>query len=1066
MQRKHAKFNPVQGRFKAVGWLKKIGLLSICVLLVMPAISEERAVRRYDAITQQTSGSVQGHPKLVALLVAEDYSPGPGRPNWGTRGLNYLPGVWQDLARMKRRLQQLGFGKIIVLAADYHPGSLRTVSLNALPGVAGEPADEVTLEFAGPGTRQAMLAQAEVLRNHLYQHRNAPDSNGGSVPPLFVFYYSGHGTIQTLGPRQIHVLPLSDNLSGERTGDLIRDLTDRVGADSQARGEAGNGSSLVVLDCCQAGIGLSQAGTKTGSTDQGLLDANIMEAIRAGRQGRFLIGASLGDELARENKTGGYFTSAFCTALLPDEMGRAYPNAELLSLNHVALTVDQRLQKEGRQAVSRHAATGLQWDNYVLFRNPHFAGLKQHVRLRVTTHPPLALIEGRGTDGFVPLETLGFTQQVQKSGHRDYEVPSDWVGRAIVLRAVPENANDRINYEASAETAVNLAADQSPLVAALALRSIGQGTTGSEILNHILHFTARADKQNNALEKYRDLQAAHELVQAQGETFISLFNLNVDRLKQQLDIVRPQAGQVRLQQLIAGTQALAAQHRYRTAYEQLGQIRADGADLRSFDLSPASVARDIQSARAEILDTWRNWSAQKCREAAEHRLRQGDQYIASGQAYLAYQNALEAKLLVADENMTQQAVDQAIRASDQTVLDIWDRHVTLETMVSHEAYGMLLELSRGNDPTSRGLRGILNRRYDLSPDSLKTRIATAQKQFWEQQAEWMPPQIPGHSPPDSGRRDSLLVDTAPSHQTEATPLPTIPTRRDPLPATTPSPPSTDPDLQQLYAGQEREFSLPNGVSPTEKGAKIELVWIPSGTFMMGSSPSEKGRGQDEGPVHSVHISAGFWLGKYEVTQEQWETVMGTRPWWSGNSSARSGSKMRIGSQPQSGRNSVRSGSDYPAVYISWDDVQEFLRRLNAMSGSRIYRLPTEAEWEYACRAGTSTHWSFGNNGRLISDYAWVDEKYAHEVGKKRGNVWGLHDMHGNVWEWVQDRYRRDYYSVSPQVNPPGASEGSNRVIRGGGFYYSAPSVRSALRRSDSSSLRSIHIGFRLLRQAK
>ena len=1065
MQRKYSKFNTMHGLFKVVGLLKKIGLLPICVLLIMawPAGSQERAVRRYDAITQQPSGSVQGHPKLVALLVAEDYSPGPGRPNWGTRGLNYLPGVWQDLARMQRRLQQLGFGKIIVLAADYHPGSLRTVSLNSLSGVAGESADEVTLEFAGPGTRQAMLAQAEVLRGHLYQHRNASDSDGGSVPPLFVFYYSGHGTIQTSGQKQVHVLPLSDNLSGERTGDLIRHLTDLVGADSQARGEAGNGSSLVVLDCCQAGMGLNQAGARTGSTDQGLLDANIMDAIRAGRQGRFLIGASLGDELARENNTGGYFTSAFCAALLPDEMGRAYPNAELLSLNHLALTVDQRLQKEGRQAVSRHAAAGLQWDNFVLFRNPHFDGLKQHVRLRVTTNPPMALIEGRGTVGFVPLETLGFTQQAQKSGHRDYEVPSDWVGREIVLRAVPENANDRINYEASAETAVNLEADQSPLVAALALRSIGQGTTGSEILNHILHFTTRADKQSNPLEKYRDLQAAHKLVQAQGETFISLFNLNVDKLKQQLDVVRPQAGQVRLQQLIASTQALAAQHRYRTAYEQLGQIRAEGAELRNFDLSSESVARDIQSARTEILDTWHRWSAQKCREAAEQRLRQGDQYIASGQAYLAYQQAVEAKLLVADENLTQRAGGQAVRASDQTVLDIWDRRVTLETMVSHEAYGMLLELSRGNDPTSRGLRGILKTRYDLAPDSLEARIATAQKQFWEQHAEWMPPQIAEPSLTDPDHNKSPPEDTESPDQTDVEPLPTVPVRRDSLPVFTPPPPSTDPDQQQLYAGQEQEFSLPNGESPFKKSAKIEFVWIPSGTFMMGSPPREKGRAQDEGPLHSVHVSAGFWLGKYEVTQEQWETVMGTRPWRSVKGSARSGSKMQIGT---SGINPVRSGSDYPAVYISWDDVQEFLSRLNAMAGSAVYRLPTEAEWEYACRAGTSTSWSFGNDERLIADYAWVGEKSAREVGKKRGNVWGLHDVHGNVWEWVQDRYDPDYYSVSPQVGPSGPSVGSNRVIRGGSVESSAQSMRSALRSKDLPSLRRIHTGFRLLRQAK
>ena len=160
------------------------------------------------------------------------------------------------------------------------------------------------------------------------------------------------------------------------------------------------------------------------------------------------------------------------------------------------------------------------------------------------------------------------------------------------------------------------------------------------------------------------------------------------------------------------------------------------------------------------------------------------------------------------------------------------------------------------------------------------------------------------------------------------------------------------------------------------------------------------------------------MGKYEVTQGQWESVMGTRPW--------------------QGQNYVRSGSDYPAVYVSWEDAQEFIRRLNVPLGSNVYRLPTEAEWEYACRAGTTTRWFFGHSYSQLTHYAWywnnawdVGEKYAHSVGTKRANRWGLYDMHGNVWEWVQDWYGYNYYHYSPSVDPQGPSSGSGRVIRGG-----------------------------------
>ena len=233
------------------------------------------------------------------------------------------------------------------------------------------------------------------------------------------------------------------------------------------------------------------------------------------------------------------------------------------------------------------------------------------------------------------------------------------------------------------------------------------------------------------------------------------------------------------------------------------------------------------------------------------------------------------------------------------------------------------------------------------------------------------------------------------------------------------------------------------------GATMEMVWIAPGTFLMGSPDSEPERGRNEGPQHKVTITKGFYLGKYEVTQGQWESVMGTRLW--------------------AGQPYVLENPDYPAIYISWVDIQEFVQRLNKAEGAELYRLPTEAEWEYACRAGTTTRWSFGDDQSQLKNYAWywdnawiIGEEYPHRVGTKLPNPWGLYDMHGNVYEWVQDWY--DFsYSSSDQVDPVGPSSGSDRVIRSGDFRHTAPRVRSAFRGNIWPTIFDT-IGFRLLRQ--
>ena len=186
------------------------------------------------------------------------------------------------------------------------------------------------------------------------------------------------------------------------------------------------------------------------------------------------------------------------------------------------------------------------------------------------------------------------------------------------------------------------------------------------------------------------------------------------------------------------------------------------------------------------------------------------------------------------------------------------------------------------------------------------------------------------------------------------------------------------------------------------------------------------------------LAKGFWLGKYEVTQGQWKAVMGRNP-------------------------SEFQGDDQrPVERVSWRDVHAFIGWLNDAAGDSLYRLPSEAEWEYACRAGSSGRWA----GRRLGDYAWYRKNSGYgtqAVGGKSPNRWGLHDMHGNVAEWVQDWYDEDYYASSSGVDPRGPTSGSYRVLRGGHFISSAEYVRSALRYHTSPSNNDGHFGVRLVR---
>ena len=217
---------------------------------------------------------------------------------------------------------------------------------------------------------------------------------------------------------------------------------------------------------------------------------------------------------------------------------------------------------------------------------------------------------------------------------------------------------------------------------------------------------------------------------------------------------------------------------------------------------------------------------------------------------------------------------------------------------------------------------------------------------------------------------------------------------------------------------------------------MEFVLIPAGEFMMGSTEGKR----NETPVHKVRISRPFYLGKHEVTQAQWEVVMGDNPSF------------------------FMGVPDRSVEMVSWREVQTFIRKLNAGEGVSLYRLPTEAEWEYAARAGTTTAYSFGEDANRLSEYAWYKSSKsglgAHLVGQKKPNPWGLYDMHGNVSEWVQDWYQ-DYPS-EPVTDPTGPTKGAIRVFRGGSWLNDASYCRSAHRDHVAPDFSDRNLGFRVV----
>jgi len=231
---------------------------------------------------------------------------------------------------------------------------------------------------------------------------------------------------------------------------------------------------------------------------------------------------------------------------------------------------------------------------------------------------------------------------------------------------------------------------------------------------------------------------------------------------------------------------------------------------------------------------------------------------------------------------------------------------------------------------------------------------------------------------------------------------------------------------------------------------MQLNRVPAGTYKMGSVRGNPDADLDESQ-HEVTITRDFFLGAYEVTQSQYEKVMGKNP--SQFKREADGSKA----------------SDYPVEQVSWEDAKDFCDKLSQFPeeqlAGRVYRLPTEAEWEMGCRAGTQTAFSFGNEVSKLADHGWYEansEGRTHKVGMKKPNLLGLHDMHGNVWEWVADWYIE--HRVEPVTDPQGPVLGTDRVYRGGSWNYGPGYLRSANRTATRSNFRGfefLSIGFRV-----
>lgn len=303
----------------------------------------------------------------------------------------------------------------------------------------------------------------------------------------------------------------------------------------------------------------------------------------------------------------------------------------------------------------------------------------------------------------------------------------------------------------------------------------------------------------------------------------------------------------------------------------------------------------------------------------------------------------------------------------------------------------------------------------------------------------VPPRYPKHTEPSANRTTTLQTAGQPATgEDDPVPKKLVAADGHPIPGR-----MISPAFNPRNPGEEQSAN----------GLRMKMVWCPPGNFMMGSPLGEAGRLGDETQV-AVTLTQGFWLGKYEVTQREWREIMNSEPW--------------------KGQKFVKEGDQFPATYVSWDDAVTFCRKLTAaergagrLSTDSEYALPTEAQWEYACRASTATSYVFGNHAAALDQYGWfrdnahdIGKPHAYEVGLKRPNTWNLYDMHGNVWEWCQCWYGA--YSRDAVTDPMGQVNSSVRVVRGGSWFCYARNCRSATRNRLTPDIQENDLGFRVL----
>ncbi|HUT61691.1 MAG TPA: formylglycine-generating enzyme family protein [Phycisphaerae bacterium] len=263
----------------------------------------------------------------------------------------------------------------------------------------------------------------------------------------------------------------------------------------------------------------------------------------------------------------------------------------------------------------------------------------------------------------------------------------------------------------------------------------------------------------------------------------------------------------------------------------------------------------------------------------------------------------------------------------------------------------------------------------------------------------------------------------------------------------------------LWNGKETvaDYAKRAGIKDTEITLNLDgkvtmkLILTPAGRFMMGSPSGEKHQDDDEGPQHEVTISKPFYIGIYTVTQEQWKAVMGTTV---AQQRTKANRDWPLGPE----------GYNHPMYYVSWNEATEFCRRLSRRTGRTVH-LPTEGQWEYACRAGSGTRFQYGDDANYtrLGDYAWYGDNSGlktHPVGQKKGNDWGLYDMHGNVWQWCSDWYGP--YDDKKLTDPAGPATGTFRILRGGGWDCPPQDCRSAVRDGNVSDKRFDDVGFRVV----